>query len=129
MLGSVARRPAGGSPAQVRGDAEVAAAFRELLSLARPDFEEELSRTIGDLAARRIGLLARETLSWTRQFARSFGENIAEYLQEESRDLVSKPELEEFMRGVDELREAGDRIAARLKRLELRLEQQRPGGA
>jgi hypothetical protein len=33
------------------------------------------------------------------------------------------------MRGVDELREAGDRIAARLKRLELRLEQQRPGGA
>jgi len=129
MLGSVARLPTGGSPAQVRGDAEVAAAFRELLSLARPDFEEELSRTIGDLAARRIGLLARETLSWTRLFARSFGENIAEYLQEESRDLVSKPELEEFMRGVDELREAGDRIAARLKRLELRLEQQRPGGA
>jgi ubiquinone biosynthesis protein UbiJ len=113
----------------VRGDAEVAAAFRELLSLARPDFEEELSRTIGDLPARRIALFARETLSWTRQVARSFGENIAEYLQEESRDLVSKPELEEFLRGVDELREAGDRLEARLKRIELRLEQQRPGVA
>ncbi len=115
---------AGAAPAQVRGDAEVAAAFRDLLSLARPDLEEELSRWIGDLPARRIGLLVRETLGWSRQFARSFGQNVAEYLQEESRDLVSKPELDEFLRGVDELREASDRAEARLKRLELRL----PGG-
>ena len=49
---------------------------------------------------------------------RRFGENIAEYLQEESRDLVNKTELEEFLRGVDELREASDRIEARLRRLE-----------
>lgn len=115
---------AGVASAQVRGDAEVAAAFRELLSLARPDLEEELSRWIGDLPARRIGLLVRETLTWSRQFARSFGQNVAEYLQEESRDLVGKPELDEFLRGVDELREASDRAEARLKRLELRL----PGG-
>jgi len=115
---------AGVASAQVRGDAEVAAAFRDLLSLARPDLEEELSRWIGDLPARRIGLLVRETLAWSRRFARSFGQNLAEYLQEESRDLVSKPELDEFLRGVDELREASDRADARLKRLELRL----PGG-
>jgi len=115
---------AGVASAQVRGDAEVAAAFRDLLSLARPDLEEELSRWIGDLPARRIGLLVRETLAWSRRFARSFGQNLAEYLQEESRDLVSKPELDEFLRGVDELREASDRAEARLKRLELRL----PGG-
>ncbi len=49
---------------------------------------------------------------------RRFGENIAEYLQEESRALVNKTELEEFLRGVDELREASDRIEARLRRLE-----------
>jgi len=113
---------AGVGAAQVRGDAEVAAAFRELLGLARPDFEEELSRWVGDLPARRIGILVRETLSWSRQVTRSFGENVAEYLQEESRDLVGKPELDEFLRGVDELREASDRVEARLKRLELRLQ-------
>ncbi len=112
----------GAAAAQVRGDAEVAAAFQRLLTLARPDFEEELSRWVGDLPARRIGLLVRETFSWSRQFARSFGENVAEYLQEESRDLVSKPELDEFLHGVDELREASDRVEARLKRLELRLQ-------
>jgi ubiquinone biosynthesis accessory factor UbiJ len=128
LLNGAGRRAAasasGAASAQVRGDAEVASAFRDLLSLARPDLEEELSRWIGDLPARRIGLLVRETIAWSRQFARSFGENVAEYLQEESRDLVSKPELDEFLRGVDELREASDRVAARLKRLELRL----PGG-
>jgi ubiquinone biosynthesis protein UbiJ len=125
-----ARRPTGGgaagaSTAQVRGDAEVAAAYRELAGLARPDLEEELSRWVGDLPARRIGTLMRETLSWSRQVARSFGQNLAEYLQEESRDLVGKPEVDEFLRGVDELREASDRVEARLKRLELRLQ----GGA
>ncbi len=52
---------------------------------------------------------------------RSAGENLAEYLQEESRDLVSKPELEEFLLGVDQLRETADRVEARLARLEQRL--------
>jgi len=46
---------------------------------------------------------------------------IAEYLQEEGRDLVNKTELEEFLRGVDELRETADRIEARLGRLEQRV--------
>ena len=50
------------------------------------------------------------------------GENIAEYLQEESRDLVNKTELEEFLRGVDELRETADRIEVRLGHLERRLQ-------
>ena len=52
------------------------------------------------------------------------GENIAEYLQEEGRDLVNRTELEEFLHGVDQLRETGDRVEARLGRLEARL----PGG-
>jgi ubiquinone biosynthesis protein UbiJ len=120
LLSGTARRGASAA-AQVRGDAEAAAAFRELLALARPDLEEELSRFVGDLPARRIGRMVRGTLSWSRQAARTFGDNVAEYLQEESRDLVAKPEIDEFLRGVDELREASDRVEARLKRLEMRL--------
>ena len=49
------------------------------------------------------------------------GENIAEYLQEEGRDLVNRTELEEFLPGVDELRDTADRVEARLGRLEARL--------
>jgi len=40
--------------------------------------------------------------------AATVGENISEYLQEESRDLVNKPELEEFLHGVDTLRETAE---------------------
>ena len=103
------------------GDAEIAGRYRELFALARPDFEEELSRLVGDVPARRLSQFAQGALSWARSARASPGENLAEYLQEESRDLVSKPELEEFLLGVDQLRETADRVEARLARLEQRL--------
>ncbi len=59
--------------------------------------------------------------AFARGVRRTAGENIAEYLQEESRDLVNRTELDEFLHGVDELRETSDRIEARLARLEARL--------
>ena len=78
------------SACEITGDAEIAARYRDLLELARPDWEEELSRLIGDLPARRLSRAARAALSWARRFARTAGANVAEYLQEESRDLVSQ---------------------------------------
>jgi ubiquinone biosynthesis accessory factor UbiJ len=114
--------PRGSERVHISGDAETAARYRELLELARPDWEEELSRLIGDLPARRVSLAARAALSWARGFARSARENVAEYLQEESRALVSKPEVEEFLGQVDALRETADRVEARIARLERRLD-------
>jgi ubiquinone biosynthesis accessory factor UbiJ len=68
-----------------------------------------------------VSLFARRALEFARRARRTAGENIAEYLQEEGRDLVNRTELDEFLRGVDELRETADRIEARLGRLEQRL--------
>ncbi len=110
-----------GRAAQIRGDAEIANRYRELFVLARPDPEEELSRWIGDLPARRLWQFAGRALEAARRVRRTAGENIAEYLQEEGRDLVNKTELEEFLRGVDTLRDTADRIDARLKHLEQRI--------
>jgi ubiquinone biosynthesis protein UbiJ len=111
----------GAAAAQIRGDAEIANRYRDLFILARPDPEEELSRWIGDFPARRLWQFAERTREFAGRARRTIGENIAEYLQEEGRDLVNRTELEEFLRGVDELRESSDRIAARLARLEARL--------
>ena len=111
----------GGASAQIRGDAEIANRYRELFILARPDPEEELSRWMGDFPARRLWQFAERTREFAARARRTIGENIAEYLQEEGRDLVNRTELEEFLRGVDELRESFDRIEARLGRLEARL--------
>jgi ubiquinone biosynthesis accessory factor UbiJ len=121
LLKGGANREPGRPAAQIRGDAEIANRYRELFVLARPDPEEELSRWIGDFPARRLSQLAERALERARHARRTAGENIAEYLQEEGRDLVNKTELEEFLRGVDELRETADRIEARLGRLEARL--------
>jgi ubiquinone biosynthesis accessory factor UbiJ len=111
----------GGARAAVRGDAEIANLYRQLFAAARPEPEEELARLFGDPAARQLSLLAEHTLHWLRTVRRTAGENIAEYLQEESRDLVNKTELDEFLEGVDVLRERADRVAARLAHLEQRL--------
>jgi ubiquinone biosynthesis protein UbiJ len=121
LLKGGARGQPGRPTAQIRGDAEIANRYRELFMLARPDPEEELSRWIGDVPARRLSQLAERALQFARHVRRTAGENIAEYLQEEGRDLVNKTELEEFLRGVDELRETADRIESRLGRLEARL--------
>jgi ubiquinone biosynthesis protein UbiJ len=92
-----------------------------LFAAARPDFEDELSRLVGDLPARRLSQFARRAAGWMRRTHRTVGDNIAEYLQEESRDLVNRYELDEFLRGVDNLRETADRVEARLSRLEHRV--------
>jgi ubiquinone biosynthesis protein UbiJ len=113
------------APVTIVGDAEIANQYRRLLELARPDPEEELSRWIGDFPARRVSMLARDALTWARRAGRAARDNIAEYLEEEGRDLVNRTELEEFLRGVDGAREAADRIEARLARLEART----PGAA
>jgi ubiquinone biosynthesis protein UbiJ len=121
LLKATAPRGAGFAAAQIRGDAEIADRYRELLALARPDPEEELSRWIGDLPARRVSQFASGALDWARRARRTAAMNIAEYLQEEGRDLVNRTELDEFLRGVDELRDTADRVGARLGRLEARL--------
>jgi ubiquinone biosynthesis accessory factor UbiJ len=106
---------------QIRGDAEIANLYRQLFAAAKPDFEEELSRWIGDMPARRLSEVARSVRSWARRTRRTAGENISEYLQEEGRDLISKTEHEEFLSAVDAVRESADRIEARLKHLEQRI--------
>jgi ubiquinone biosynthesis protein UbiJ len=107
--------------AQVRGDAEIANGYRRLFLFARPDFEEELSRWAGDLPARRLSQFVRGLADWGRGLRDSARANMAEYLQEESRSLVNRTELDEFLLGVDSARESADRLAARLARLEQRL--------
>jgi ubiquinone biosynthesis protein UbiJ len=108
--------------AQIRGNAEIANLYKELFSVGRPDFEEELARFIGDLPARQVARFAQEFGTWLKRARRTAGENLAEYWQEESRDLPSRTEAEEFLHGVDQLREAADRLEARIGHL-----QRRPG--
>lgn len=99
---------------EIRGDAELAQKFRELVLLLRPDLEEELSGFIGDVPAHQIGRFARMARGWTHRAARTTAENLAEYLGHERRHLVPRNEGEPFLRGVDAAREDVDRLEARI---------------
>ena len=100
------------------GDAELAQAFQKLLGYGKPDIEEELSGVIGDIAAHRLGEIARGVSSWGQGASATLRQNITEFLQEERRDVPSRDEIESFTRKVDELRDNVARVEARLIILE-----------
>jgi len=100
------------------GDAETAAAFQKLLSYAKPDIEEELSGVVGDVAAHRLGEIARGLGRWGRDASATMGANVREYLQEESREAPSRYEIERFGSRVNTLRDDVARLEARIKRLQ-----------
>jgi ubiquinone biosynthesis accessory factor UbiJ len=100
--------------AVVSGDAEVAARFRELLTLLKPDPEEELSLLVGDVPAHQLGRLARAAAHWSRRAVDTAWRSSADYLAHERADLVPRREGEPFLRGVDALREDVERLEARL---------------
>jgi ubiquinone biosynthesis protein UbiJ len=115
----------GGGEAAIRngdvdlsGDAATAQRFQRLLDYAKPDIEEELSRIIGDVAAHRLAQVARGIGDWARETRSTMGSNVREYLQEESRDVPTRYEVDRFTQRVGTLRDDVERIAARLNRLE-----------
>jgi ubiquinone biosynthesis protein UbiJ len=99
----------------ISGDAQLAQQFRELAKLLRPDLEEELSYVLGDVPAHQLGRLARLGAGWTRKAAATTLTNLAEYLGHERQDLVPRNEGEQFLRGVDSVREDLERLEARLE--------------
>jgi ubiquinone biosynthesis accessory factor UbiJ len=99
----------------ISGDAQLAQQFRELAKLLRPDLEEDLSSVLGDVPAHQVGRLARLGAGWTRKAATTTLTNLAEYLGHERQDLVPRNEGEQFLRGVDSVREDVERLEARLE--------------
>ena len=102
---------------RVSGNSDVAAEFRALLNIARPDWEEELSQVTGDVVAHEAGRAVRGFGEWASRARTTLGRSLAEYLTEESRDLVTTTELDEFCAAVDTVSAGVERAEARLKQL------------
>lgn len=102
----------------VEGDALLVRDLRALLGGLEFDWEERLSRLTGDAVAHGVGRMARRTGELFRYAGDRLTKDVAEYLREESRDLVSKGEVRGFLDGVDQVRSDVDRFAARCAALE-----------
>ncbi len=104
--------------AEVTGDTDFAAVISQVASNLRWDVEEDLSRVVGDIAAHRMAQAGRAAAAWPKQAAMSLAENAAEYLTEENVGMLVTPlQAAEFMREVDELRDAVERLDKRIERL------------
>lgn len=103
---------------ELSGDALLAQQFQKLLRYGRPDIEEELSGVVGDVAAHGIGKFVRGINEWRRQARDTMRQNIGEYLQEESRAVPTRGEVDAFRHKVDTLRDDVARFEARLNAVE-----------
>jgi len=102
----------------ISGDTELGRKVNSLLDELDIDWEEHLSRLVGDVLAHEMGSRARELNGWLRASLATLAQDSSEYLREESQLLVSRDELEPFLSAVDELRNDAARIEKRLQRLQ-----------
>lgn len=106
-----------GGDVTIEGDAAVGREFQTALAHLDIDWEEQLSRLLGDAAAHQVGRFWRKFQSWGRQTSDLLGRNTGEYLQRELQVLPPRLAVEQFLSAVDTLREDTDRLAARIERL------------
>lgn len=120
LLAYAARRGEGSAEVEFRGDVGVVQAVRQLLGRLEIDFEEQLARVTGDVLAHQIGNAVRGFTGWLTRSRRSLELNLGEFLTEESRHLPTRSEVDGFLADVEQLRQAADRLEARIKLLERR---------
>ena len=102
---------------EIEGDVRLGRSFKKILSEMDVDWEEYIARMIGDAPAHHLASLTKKIINWGRQSSNDVAADVSEYLQEESRDVVSKPELEMYYEDVDALRNQLDRFQARFEAL------------
>ena len=102
---------------RIEGDAELA---RRLQALARnfdPDWQKPFADVFGEVIGVQVANAFATALKQARDFATDGAHTAAEYVTEESRDVVPKAELDAFHDDVDALRDDVERLAARVARL------------
>lgn len=106
---------------QIDGDNGVAQTLGEVFKGLDIDWEEWLSKVLGDSVAHRLGMQARSAGQWAKRNSDMLTRNVREYLQEESHLLPADNEMRTFLDDVDRVRDDVERLEARVNRLAARL--------
>jgi ubiquinone biosynthesis protein UbiJ len=106
---------------EISGDAELARRMEKLFRGFQPDIEEAFAKTFGDVLGVPLARALQRAFDWSRESAQALVQDSAEFLREESRDLIAPAEMEQFLDDVDRLRERADRLDARVQNLARRM--------
>lgn len=103
---------------EMSGDMELAHEISYLARNLNWDFEEDLSKAVGDVAAHRIAGGVRAVRDWSRDAALRMAQGASEYWTEESPAIASRVKVEDFVADVSRLRDAIERLEKRIERLD-----------
>jgi ubiquinone biosynthesis protein UbiJ len=101
---------------RISGDAELARQLQRLAEGFDPDWEQPFADALGPVIGPQVAKAVRAGLREARVQGAAFAKAGADYLTEESRDLVPKAEQQAFFDDVDALRDRVERLAARVAR-------------
>ena len=118
LLRLAARDETAWQAVQVTGDVDFAAAIDHVRANIAWDYEEDLSRVFGDIAAHRMAGAVRELDRWGRSAALNLAQAFAEYATHEQPMIASAQAVDAFARDVDEVRDAVERLEKRIALLE-----------
>lgn len=102
---------------RVSGDAELARRLQQLAARFDPDWQLPFVAAFGEIAGVQIANAVHDALRRFGRGAADLAQSAAEYVTEESRDVVPRAEQEAFHDDVDVLRDDVERLAARIARL------------
>ncbi|NDK38960.1 SCP2 domain-containing protein [Pseudoxanthomonas gei] len=102
---------------RVSGDAELARRLQTLADRFDPDWQQPFVAVFGEIIGVQIANAARGALRQLRSVGGNLAQNAAEFVTEESRDVVGRAELNAFHDDVDALRDDVDRLQAKVDRL------------
>jgi ubiquinone biosynthesis protein UbiJ len=105
------------SQVRIDGNTDLAKALAKVLQSMKWDYEEDLSKIIGDIPANKISQFAQKTGQEVKVQAINIAEMAAEYWQEENPIITKKRHVEAFVNEVDALRDDVARIEKRLAKL------------
>ena len=107
---------------RIEGDADLARRLQRLAERFDPDWQLPFVAVFGEIVGVQVANAFAAALRQARELGEGLARSGAEYVTEESRDVVPRAELDAFSDDVDELRDDGDRLAARVARLQRQLE-------
>ena len=102
---------------RISGDADLARRLQRLAGRFDPDWQQPFVAVFGDIVGVQVANAFAAGLRHARDAGRDLAGTTAEYLTEESRDVVPRAELDAFHDAVDTLRDDAARLAARVARL------------
>jgi len=103
---------------ELAGPADLANAVQDLYRNLEWDFEEDLSKILGDVAAHRVAATGRDLLAWQKEAALRLAQNFAEYWTEERPVIARFADVAAFRRDVDALSADCEKLSKRIERIE-----------